>query len=368
MYSPLRYIGHIFWKRRPIQLTFFITRRCNAHCPFCFYLKEEREAGGTELTLEEIGAVSTSMGRLLWLAFSGGEVYLRQDLADISRIFYKNNKPTIMLFSTNGLLPGLIKEKTEEILESCPQSVVVVKLSLDGLGGAHDALRGVSGSFDKLIKTYELLSPLLRKYPNFELGINTVFCAQNQDNIEGIFQFVQGMRHVRTHTLSLIRGQLKEESLRDVDLHKYHRLTQWLEQNLKQKKAHYRFPGARVKSAQDILQRRLIYRTAVKQKRLLPCYAGRLNLVLTESGKVYPCELSNQELGNVKEYDFDVGKVLESERANRLIRAIDKQRCYCTHECYMMTNILFNPRMYPALLKEYLKLRYPYVRRGRLIF
>jgi len=32
-------------------------------------------------------------------------------------------------------------------------------------------------------------------------------------------------------------------------------------------------------------------------------------------------------------------------------------RCHCTHECYFMTNILFNPRLYPSLMKEYLLLR-----------
>src|SRR3990172_6521916 len=44
MYSWLRHAGSILWKRQPIQLTFFVTRKCNARCPFCFYL---RSAEGT---------------------------------------------------------------------------------------------------------------------------------------------------------------------------------------------------------------------------------------------------------------------------------------------------------------------------------
>ena len=32
------------------------------------------------------------------------------------------------------------------------------------------------------------------------------------------------------------------------------------------------------------------------------------------------------------------------------------KNCYCTHECYFMTNILFNPRLYPALAREYIQL------------
>ena len=38
------------------------------------------------------------------------------------------------------------------------------------------------------------------------------------------------------------------------------------------------------------------------------------------------------------------------------MRSIQDKRCHCTHECYFITNILFDPRRYPALLKEYLQL------------
>ena len=100
MYSPFRHINSIFWKKRPIHLTFFLTRRCNAKCPFCFYLKTDTNSviQNTELSLDEIEKISGSMDLLLWLAFSGGEIYLREDLVEISRIFYRNNKPAVMLF------------------------------------------------------------------------------------------------------------------------------------------------------------------------------------------------------------------------------------------------------------------------------
>ena len=77
----LRHLDSIAWKRRPIHLTFFVTRRCNARCPFCFYLQstEMAEADAAELSLEEIERISSSLGSLLWLAFSGGEIFLRKD-------------------------------------------------------------------------------------------------------------------------------------------------------------------------------------------------------------------------------------------------------------------------------------------------
>jgi len=359
MYSPLRFSGHILRKKRPIQLTFFVTKKCNARCPFCFYLQaqEQIDDDNGELTLREIEKLAPSFGNLLWLAFSGGEAYLRDDIVDVSRVFYKHTRPSIILYSTNGLTPERIKSKTESILKVCPDSVVAVKLSLDGLYAEHDALRGVPGSFEKVLETYHKLSELLGKYSNLELGFNTVFCSANQDCIDKVFDFGKSLDHVRTHTLSMVRGNLNDEGLKQVDLSKYKSAIDKMEVDLKKKlTGRYSFAGARLKSAQDILQRRLIYQTIARQKRLLPCYAGRLNLVLTENGDVYPCEVLDKKIGNVKDFDYDARKLLRSDRYMAIVKEIDDTQCYCSHECYFMTNILFNPRMYPALLREYLQL------------
>lgn len=295
---------------------------------------------------------------MLWVAFSGGEIYLRDDLVEISGIFYKNNKPAIMLFPTNGLLPELIKERTEQILKRCPKSIIAVKLSVDGLNAAHDELRNTPGSFDKTMQTYRLLEKLVDKYPNFELGINTVFCSENQDAMDDLIDFAGSLKNIKTHTISLIRGKLKDDSYKKVDYKKYHNAIKRLEDNLKNKTSSaYRFRGARIKAAQDILQRRLIHQTMLEQKRLIPCYAGILNLVLTENGDIYPCEILTESFGNARNYDYNLAKVIQSEKARRIIHSIQEKQCFCTHECYLMTNILFNPGLYPKLAKEYIQIR-----------
>lgn len=359
MYKSARHIGSIFRKTRPIHLTFFVTKRCNSRCPFCFYLRSTgNEADITdELSLDEIGHISRSLGTLLWLAFSGGEIFLRDDLVEISKIFYKNNKPFIMLYPTNALLPEHITHVTEQILRYCRKSIITVKLSIDGLHETHDDLRQTPGSFEKTIKTYDSLGPLLDKYSHFELGVNTVFCSRNQDSMDEIIDFVRGMKNIKTHTISLVRGNLSDATFHDVDEKKYLRAIERLEENLKNRRSRlYRFKGARIKAAQDILQRRLIHQTMHHKKRLIPCYAGQLNLVLRENGDLYPCEMLTESLGNVRDHDYDMIKVVNSEKATSIMNAIRNQTCFCTHECYFMTNILFNPRLYPGLAKEYVRL------------
>lgn len=360
-YSPFRHIGSVFRKHEPIHLTVFLTRRCNASCPFCFYAGGQRKTNGSdqdnhELGTEEYEHISSSMGKLLWLAFSGGEIFLRRDIVELTKIFYRNNKPSIMLFPTNGLLTGTITEKTGEILRNAARSTVVVKLSFEGTEEVHDSIRG-KGSFQSALRTYRELSGYIGKYPNFELGVNTVFLSRNQDHMDELFRFVRSLDHIKTHTVSLIRGDIPDVTLKDIDMRKYRNAIKTLESNLKDTNAGtYSFTGARLKAAQDIVQRRYIHETALRQKQLIPCYAGKLNLVLTETGDVFPCETFSLKMGNVRDFGNDMIRVLRSGKAQKVLRSIHKKRCFCTHECFMMTNILFNPRTYPSLLLEYLQI------------
>ncbi|HDO25090.1 MAG TPA: radical SAM protein, partial [Nitrospirae bacterium] len=163
----------------------------------------------------------------------------------------------------------------------------------------------------------------------------------------------------KTHTVSLIRGDVSDEGLKNIDINKYRDTINTLASNLRNKRSNiYRFRGARLKAAQDILQRRLIYDTVLQNRQLLPCYAGRLNLVLTESGDVYPCESFTPEMkmGSIKDSGYNIKTLLKTGQARKIVKSIKDNSCFCTHECYVMTNILFNPRMYPALFREYLKL------------
>lgn len=354
-YSPFRHLGALFLKKRPLQLTLFLTRRCNARCTFCFYLAAGRACPETtELTLPELAGIADSFGKLLWLAFSGGEIFLRQDLADIAELFYQKNQPAIILLPTNGLLPETILTTTEEILKRCPKSTVVVKISVDGPPEIHDAMRGVPGAHHQAMATYDRLAGLLERYANFELGINTVFCADNQDSMLEHLQTVGKLTSCKTHTVSLIRGDIANPAQKKTCPKKYQQVIAKMAAALKKTRSgRYRFSGARLKAAQDIVQRRLILRTVQQQRQLLPCYAGRLTLVITESGDVYPCESFQGKFGNLREVNFDLAQLLRGTACQEKLAAINRRECHCHHECYMMINILFNPRYYPALLQEY---------------
>ena len=338
MHTPLRHLGSCFSRKKPIHLTLFVTRRCNARCPFCFYEKaRDQKSAVPELSLDEIRRVATSMGDLLWVLLSGGEVFLRDDLPAIAQVFHDANRAAFLTLPTNGLLPETIAGRTEQILERCPRSVVVVKLSLDGVGERHDAVRRTPGGFEKLMLTYALLARLAARHENLELGVNTLFCSANQWQMDEIAAFVRTMGAVRSHTLTMVRGDLMRPHYKDVDLDEYLRAGQKL-------RSRHRFRGAGVKAAIDRLQRRLIHRTLRERRRVVACQAGRLDLVLTERGELHPCEERwDLSFGNVRNADYDVARMLRTAQAERILREIAAGACHCSHECNFLTNILFNP-------------------------
>ncbi|HSB18409.1 MAG TPA: radical SAM protein [Anaeromyxobacteraceae bacterium] len=355
MHSALWHARSLFLKTRPVHLTFFVTRRCNLRCPFCFY-QEARDAPGDapELSAEEVRRVAASLGRLLWVAFSGGEPFLRDDLAELAGIFHDANRVAFFTLPTNGLLTEVVAERTQEILDRCRNSVVVVKLSLDGVGQAHDAIRRAPGAFEKAMRTCERLAALAERHPRLELGVNTLFCSENQGRMDEIIEFVHGLGGVRSHTLTMVRGNLREARYGRVDLCGYREAIRHLESRWRSG-AHRRprFGGARLKAAQDRLQKRLIHRTLSEHRRVAPCYAGRLSLVLSEGGDVRACEeRPGESFGNVRDAGYDMGRLLRTGWAERIRGDIAAGGCHCSHECNLLTNILFNPAMQPKLLWE----------------
>ena len=120
------------------------------------------------------------------------------------------------------------------------------------------------------------------------------------------------------------------------------------------------FPFADFINAKRIIRHRLIAKIVRTNEYQIPCYAGNLGGALFANGDVYPCELLiDRKLGNVRESGYDFQKIWFSDEAEKARRFIRESKCFCTYECFLTINILFNPRMMPAVLKEWssLKLR-----------
>ena len=78
----------------------------------------------------------------------------------------------------------------------------------------------------------------------------------------------------------------------------------------------------------------------------MDCTAGETTLVIDYDGRFRSCEL-REPLGNVKDYDCDVQRIMQSDTMKKEVEAIGhgyKANCWCTHGCFITASLIFNPR------------------------
>ena len=80
-------------------------------------------------------------------------------------------------------------------------------------------------------------------------------------------------------------------------------------------------------------------------------------------GQVLPCELLiDKQIGNVRDVDYDFKKLWYSPKADEIRRYIRDTKCFCTYECFLTINILFNPLVLPRVFKEWTALKWSKLR------
>lgn len=326
---------HLFKKTGSFfGLTFHITNKCNARCVMCFNWQTLNK-NYQDLTLEEIDKFSKTMGLLPNLSLSGGEPFLREDLVEICKIFYKNNKIKKIAIPTNCLLPDLIIKKTEELLKSCPIRLKLC-LSVDGRGKTHDQIRRVDGAFEKFQETFKKIIPLTEKFFQLQININTTISNKNEGELIELVNYINKYPQIKFHNLELIRGAFDQESVSTPATEKYEKLIESVilkSKSLDNDEYHKKIYASYHRLAVDILR---------KKKQLIPCRAAFYIPVIDALGNVYHCEIL-PPLGNLKDCNYNFQKIWHSEKAKKQRQDIAQKKCYCTHLCYQIQNIPMSP-------------------------
>jgi MoaA/NifB/PqqE/SkfB family radical SAM enzyme len=362
----LKYAPLIFFKKNasPIYLVFFVTEKCNADCKHC--LLGGIHPGKDELTIDEIEKVSNHMDDFLFLLPTGGEPFLRKDLAEIIRIFHRNNHVLNVGIPTNGGLTNRVIETVRSVLDTCPDLDLMVDVSIDGIGEDHNELRRTPGLFDKAMTTFSELKKLEKKYPRFTTTIETTVSSYNDAKLLDMYKYFTENTEADTIFTLLCRGKPMEPSAKFFNIDNYEKYARAMEKGIKERMltGYDRFPFADVINAKRIIRHRVIAKVIRENRMVLPCYAGVLGAALFADGEVLPCELHDDlKLGNLRDNDYDFKKIWFSEKADHARKVIRDTKCFCTYECFLTLNILFNPKVYPAIIKEYLGLKWAKMRK-----
>ncbi len=358
----MQHLFSTYFSGKPAYLILFATSRCNARCKMCFnWKKQDEEHGRHELSLNEIDKISKSFKNLLQFTVTGGEPFIRDDIPEIVKCFYSNSGARLITIPTNAYFTDKVEDAVSRILNECPSCLLNVGLSLDGIGEDHDSIRQLPGSFERLIQTLDRLNRLKKKHNNFYIKITTVLSNHNQHNIEKLFDFVKDNFLIDEHEILLARGSTRDQTAPDVPWRKYSDLLKKTEEHAAENVKKRRYQFSRVFYGLYKHMNQVVSSTIKDNKMVYPCLAGKRLIEIYDDGLVVPCEIlqplnpgTDMSFGNIRDFDYDIHKVMRSPAARKILAHIKTSKCHCSFECAILTNIVFNPYSYPRLLKNIL--------------
>ncbi|MCZ7687194.1 MAG: radical SAM protein [Sandaracinaceae bacterium] len=161
----------------PQTFIFFVTSRCNARCDFCLYYAQITSpvAKASELTPEEADRIAARYGPLHYLALSGGEPFVRSDVAALCEPFIARCGTSVVDIPSSFYFGERMLEAVESLSARHPGVVIDLQLSLDHVGEAHDASRKVPGLYARARESFAALAALRSRRSNVKLKINLVY-------------------------------------------------------------------------------------------------------------------------------------------------------------------------------------------------
>ncbi len=170
---------HYSADKKPV-VVWNVSRRCNLFCMHCYSDSHDR-AYPDELTTEEGRRLLDDLAAfgIPTVIFSGGEPLLRPDIFELAR--YAGKLGLRCVLSTNGTL---ITSQVARQIRAAGFSYAGI--SLDGIGPAHDKIRGKKGAYQ------EALAGLRRcRDEGVRVGLRFTVHRKNVDQLPAIFDLLE---------------------------------------------------------------------------------------------------------------------------------------------------------------------------------
>lgn len=315
----------------PIRnLNFAVTYRCNSRCLSCDIWKnyiKDKSLLKEELSIEEIKAIFLQFKHLESVGITGGEPFLRDDLADIIREI----KARSIIISTNGLMPERIIKSVGEIVKINHIKELGISISIDAIGDSNDMVRGVKGSYEKSLKTIRLLKKMQKKNKKIAIGISNTISKVNIKDVLKVYELAKRLDVIFSTRLAQSSGLFYNNISSKIfidkeDMPSIRGIFQFL---LKEQ------------------PRNVFYRYYLEKfiknpnKQPVKCFSGFNSFFIDPYGNLYPCIMLNRKIGNLKEKSLR--QLLNSSEAEKIKEDISKNKCSCWTDCEALNSVYSSP-------------------------
>jgi MoaA/NifB/PqqE/SkfB family radical SAM enzyme len=305
----------------PFAAAYSVTHRCNSRCATCGV------AGGLtrELDTGEWRRVFDSLGRApRWITVTGGEPFMRDDILELCRAMAARANPAIFTIATNGFFTGRIAPAAGRLAKEFPQTDFFLNISLDGIGAAHDRIRGLPGGFDAALDTFHTLRN--DQPPNLQVGFHTVISTFNIDSIPDLIRYAKEFRpDAHAFEIAQPRAELNMQGKNIAPTPaQYRELLPLLENE-----AGGGGTAARLKRAMRAQYHALAARAIEEKKQIIPCCAGFASIYIAPDGALCACPTLREPMGSLPASNYDFLSLWRGARADLIRESISRGRCHC---------------------------------------
>ena len=300
--------------------TVIVTYRCNARCTMCNRYKAPSKPD-EEISIETI----KKLPKMYFTNITGGEPFIREDLADIVRELYK--KSDRIVISTNGFF-------TDRIIKLCEEFPNVgIRISIEGLEQTNNEIRGLNDGFNKGYSTLKKLVEM--KHP--DVGFGMTVQDKNAKDLVALYDLSNEMG-MEFATASLHNSFYFVEAKNII--HDRPMVAKEFE-NLINKLLASKSPKKWFRAYFNHGLINYIY----GQKRLLPCDMAFDTFFIDPYGDVMPCNGTKckQVMGNLNEQSWN--ELWNSEKAEKVRNSVR----HCSRNCWMIGSV--SPAMHKYIWK-----------------
>ncbi len=285
------------------------TYRCNAKCHMCntwqFPSTPEQEMDPSYYE---------KFPELEFLNITGGEPFLREELADIVTIVKKKAKR--ICISTNGFYTEKIVALAEKF-----NGELGFRISLEGLPAANDELRGIEGGFDHGLRT--LLQ--LKKMGLKDIGFGITISDRNSADILELYELA---KHLEVEFATAVVHNAYYFHKMDNEITKKEEVSENVRKLIREL-----FKSKKPKNWFRAYFNHGIINYVHGGERLLPCCMGEDIFLCEPWGDIKPCNVVDESMGNIKEQTFE--EIRTSPRAAE----VRKMARNCGKNCWMIGSV-----------------------------
>jgi radical SAM protein with 4Fe4S-binding SPASM domain len=320
----------------PLKLNFCLTYRCQYRCRTCNIWQRKPS---DELTTDEVIAVVRENPGITWVDLTGGEIFLRPDIADVlDAIVAGWRRLALLHFPTNGFLTDRIVTTVERLAGRGPARTIVT-VSLDGDEPLNDDIRGVKGGFRRQIETFKALRRIRAVTTVFGVTLSSYNLGRFAQTFEACARECPGLTIDDVH-LNVAQssdhyyGNQGLEAVRPdrerarIDLREYRKLQRW------------------PRTVAQVLERaylRYLDDFLLTEQTPMRCHALRASCFIDPWGTVFPCASYSRPVGRLRDNGMRLGPIWNASDTAQLQRRIWEGECpQCWTACEAYHSILGN--------------------------